>query len=108
MEGRIIHLKSIIENCEITEGGTGGGAVVPGTTVSLRYEGDDDVDKYFFGSIEERGTDLPIISPGSPLGKELTDKRAGDSVRYDPSPRPEGDPSPEEKWLTVEIVAVEG
>src|SRR5215475_1460405 len=44
MEGRIIHLKSIIENHEITEGGDGDGTIVPGTVVSLRYEGDDDAE----------------------------------------------------------------
>ena len=108
MEGRIIHLNRLIENCEINEGGDGSGEVSPGVTVSLRYEGDDDADDYFFGSIEERGTDLPIISPGSPLGTALAGHKAGDTVKYDPSPRPDGDPSPPDGWLTVEIVHVAG
>ena len=106
MEGRIIHLNRIIENAEINEGGDGTGEVSPGCKVSLRYEGDDDADEYFFGSIEERGTDLPIISPGSPLGRAITGHKPGDSVEYDPSARPDGDPTPRDKWLTVEIVAV--
>ncbi len=75
--------------------------------MSLRYEGDDDTEQYLFGSIEERGTDLPIISPGSPLGTALGGHVSGDTVEYDPSARPDGDPSPRDKWLKVEIVAVE-
>ena len=106
MEGRIIHLNRIIENAEITVDGASDGTIVPGTVVSLRYEGDDDAEQYLFGSIEERGTDLPIISPGSPLGTALGGHVAGDTVEYDPSARPDGDPSPREKWLKVEIVAV--
>ena len=108
MEGRIIHLARIIENAEITEGGDGDGTVNSGVVVTLRYDGDDDADQYFFGSIEERGTDLPIISPGSPLGKAINGSKAGDEVEYDPSPRPDGDPTPRDKWLKVEIVAIEG
>jgi len=108
MEGRIIHLARIIENAEITEEGEGDGTITSGSVVSLRYEGDDEPDDYYFGSIEERGTDLPIVSPGSPLGKAIAGLTAGETVTYDPSPRPDGDPSPPEKWLTVEVVAVKG
>src|SRR3954466_6310537 len=56
MEGRTIPLARIIENAEITEGGDGSGEISPGVTVSLRYDGDDDVEQFFYGSIEERGT----------------------------------------------------
>ena len=35
--------------------GTAGEAVEPGCVEELRYEGDDDTDLYFFGSVEERG-----------------------------------------------------
>jgi transcription elongation factor GreA len=53
--------------------------------VALRYDGDDedDVQRYFVGSIEERRGDMPVVSPSAPLGKALLGKRAGDSVEYE-------------------------
>ena len=50
--------------------------------MSLRYEGDDDVERYLVGSIEERRDDLAVISPASPLGQALLGHRAGDQVEY--------------------------
>src|SRR3954471_22914523 len=47
MEGRIIHLTRVLENAEIVEGDDGGAEVVAaGTVVAIRYEGDDDVERY--------------------------------------------------------------
>ena len=66
--------------------------------VSLRYKGDDEVERYLVGSIEERRDDLPVISPASPLGKALMGRSVGDSVDYD-APR---------ATLTVQIVDIEG
>jgi len=96
MEARIRQLASMIENCEIVEG-TDGDVVEPGTTVELRYEGDDDTDTFFYGSVEERGIDHDIISPGSPLGKALVGAKPGDQVDFD---------SPTGATLTVEVVAI--
>ena len=68
MEGRIAHLSQMIENAVIVEDAGGGGdAVGAGSIVSIRYEGDDDVERYLVGSIEERVDDLDVISPTSPL-----------------------------------------
>ena len=70
MEARIRQLASMIENAEIVET-TDGDIVDPGSVVELRYAGDDDTDTYFYGSVEERGIEHDIISPGSPLGQAL-------------------------------------
>ena len=70
--------------------------VAAGVTVRLRYVGDDEVERYFVGSIEERHADLPVISPRSPLGQALMGKRAGDTVTYE---APSGQ-------LAVEVVGV--
>jgi transcription elongation factor GreA len=96
MEARIRQLAAMIENCEIVEG-TDGEVVEPGSVVQLRYEGDDDVDTYFYGSVEERGVDHDIISPGSPLGQALAGSAVGDAVSFD---------SPTGATLTVEVVAI--
>ena len=96
MEARIRQLASMIENCEIVEG-TDGDVVEPGAVVELRYEGDDDSEKYFYGSVEERGLEIDIISPGSPLGKALVGKKPGEQVDFE---------SPTGAVLTVEVVSI--
>ena len=74
-----------------------GDRVEPGCTVDLRYEGDTEAERYFFGSVEERGVEHDIISPGSPLGQALQGKEVGDKVDFE---------SPAGGTLTVEVVAI--
>ena len=85
MEGRIIHLAKIIENAEIVEitADVDNLTVQAGCIVSIQYEGDDDVDKYLIGSIEERREGLTVMSPGSPLGQALTGASKGDTVTFE-------------------------
>src|SRR3974390_2182565 len=70
MEARIRQLQALLKHAVIVEGDQpSDGSVSPGTVVTLRYEGDDDVQGFFVGSIEERpGEDLTVVSPGSPPG----------------------------------------
>ena len=85
MESRIRQLEQMLKNATIVEGGgTGDGTVTHGSVVTLRYEGDDEDDTtdYFVGSIEERPSDLVVVSPGSPLGEALLGHAAGDTVEY--------------------------
>jgi transcription elongation factor GreA len=98
MEGRIIHLSRMVENAEIVEGGDEDGVVSAGCVVSIRYAGDDDVERYLLGSIEEQADGLDVISPGSPLGAALMGRTAGDTVSYE---------TPTGAQLEVEITAVE-
>ena len=96
MEARIRQLADMLENAEIVEG-TDGDIVEPGAVVELRYEGDEDTDTYFYGSVEERGIEYDIITPGSPLGEALVGKAVGDKVEY---------ASPTGATLVVEVVAI--
>ena len=96
MEARIRQLAAMLENAEIVEG-TDGDVVEPGAVVQLRYEGDEDLDTFFYGSVEERGVDHEIITPGSPLGTALVGCKVGDKVEYE---------SPTGATLTVEVVAI--
>ena len=98
MEARIRQLAGMLENAEIVEG-TDGEIVEPGAVVELRYEGDDQPEKFFFGSVEERGVEHDIISPRSPLGTALLGKKPGDKVEFE---------SPTGAVLTVEVVAITG
>jgi transcription elongation factor GreA len=96
MEARIRQLAAMIENAEIVEA-TDGDIVEPGCIVQLRYEGDDDPETYFYGSVEERGLEHDIISPGSPLGQALEGGKVGDKVEF---------ASPTGATLTVEVVSI--
>jgi transcription elongation factor GreA len=97
MEARIRQLQALLENAVIVEGGEQG-TVATGSVVSLRYEGDDEVERYLVGSIEERPDGLPVISPQSPLGQALVGRSPGDTVEYH---APSG-------TLKVEIVSIGG
>jgi transcription elongation factor GreA len=99
MESRIRQLQAMLKSVEIVESGSDDGSISLGSTVTLRYEGDDedDTQTFFVGSIEERQGDLPVVSPSSPLGQVLVGRGAGDSVEY----RAPGG------MLKVHIVAIE-
>lgn len=83
MEGRIAHLSSILEDAEIVEDAGGSDTVTAGSVVALTYEGDDEVETYLVGSIEERRDGLDVISPTSPLGAALMGASKDDTVTYE-------------------------
>ena len=96
MEGRIVHLAKLIENAEIVEVDDSG-AIQAGSVVGLKYEGDDEIEKYLIGSIEEQRDGLTVMSPGSPLGQALMGAEAGQTVTFESPNGP----------LKVEVVSVE-
>lgn len=99
MEARIGQIYGILEDAVIVGGSDGPADVIrTGTTVSLRYEGDDDIDQYLYGSIEEKAGDVDVVSPTSPLGQELGGKKVGDTVSFT---------APNGNLLNVEIVAID-
>ncbi len=83
MEGRIIHLAKLIEDAIIVEASGDGSTVLAGSIVGITYEGEDEVEKYLIGSIEERQGDLIVMSPGSPMGVALIGASLGDTVSYE-------------------------
>ncbi len=84
MEGRILHLSSVLENCEILAE-TLVGVVAPGAVIELRFEGD---------TVTEN---LDVVSPGSPMGQALEGAEVGHTVTYEAGGN----------QLRVEIVAIE-
>jgi transcription elongation factor GreA len=96
MEARIRQLQAMLERAVIVAS-PGDGSVGPGCVVTIRYEGEDEPERYLVGSIEERH-DHEVISVNSPLGKALMGRRAGERVTY---------ATPTGATLTVELVAVE-
>jgi transcription elongation factor GreA len=98
MEGRIRQLTAMLEDAQIVEDEGPTDVVRPGATVALRYEGDDDVERYYLGSIEERQQGVEIISTSSPLGVALLNgAKKGDTVEYE---------TPTGAKIKVEIVDV--
>ena len=84
MEGRIAHLSRMLENAEVVETGMhGADTVQAGCVVGITYEGDDEVEQYLIGSIEEQHDDYDVISPGSPMGEALLGTSVGDTVGYE-------------------------
>lgn len=83
MEARIRHIEHMLGTAVITDAAASSdGSIVAGSVVSIRYEGDDDVERYLIGSIEEKHDDLDVMSPASPLGQALLGARVGDVVEY--------------------------
>jgi transcription elongation factor GreA len=95
MEARIRQLEAMLRDVEVVEE-VKGDAVTVGSVVSLKYVGDDDVERYLVGSIEERREGVTVVSPDSPLGKALLGATPGDKVSYE---APSGQ-------LHVEVVSI--
>jgi transcription elongation factor GreA len=84
MEARIRQLQKTLSEAQIVDrSGTPSESVAPGTVVGIRYEGDDDIERFLVGSIEERHEEHNVVSPGSPLGQALLGRGTGDVVEYE-------------------------
>ena len=85
MEARVRQLQALLKDAVIVEGDAAAeGIVTEGVVVAIRYHGDadDDVTEFFFGSIEERIGDLPVLSPTSPMGEALAGKAPGHTATF--------------------------
>jgi transcription elongation factor GreA len=82
MEARIRQLQATLKKAVVVEDTGSSGAVAAGTVVAIRFEGDDEVERFLVGSIEERHEEHDVVSPGSPLGKALLGRGAGEVVEY--------------------------
>jgi transcription elongation factor GreA len=97
MEARIRQLTQLLASAQIVEDAGSGEEVIPGTVVTLRFEGDDAEERYYVGSIEERREDVTTVSPEAPLGKALIGCRTGETVSYE---------LPNGSKMAVEIVQI--
>jgi len=97
MEARIVHLQRLLLDAEIVaELDEDLNNVVPGSIVSVLYDGEDDPERLLVGSIEEQRDDVAVVSPGSPLGEALLGASVGDRITFE---APGGD-------LMVQVVAI--
>ncbi|MDP9020800.1 MAG: transcription elongation factor GreA [Actinomycetota bacterium] len=97
MEARIRQVSAVLADAVVVdEPSRGGDRVTVGTVVHLRFPGDDDVERFLVGSIEERHDDLEVLSPGSPLGRAVMGAAPGIRRTYEVNGRA----------LEVEIVSI--
>ena len=83
MQGRIQQIQALLEHAEVVDPGDGpADRAAVGSVVDLRFEGDDEVEQFLIGTIEERPDDYDVLSPVSPLGRTLLGARPGDVVRF--------------------------
>ncbi|MDE0928255.1 MAG: transcription elongation factor GreA [Acidimicrobiales bacterium] len=83
MEGRVMHIESVLEDCEIVESPVGPvDEVTTGVIVTVLYEGDDEPERMLVGSIEEQRDDVVVVSPRSPLGEVLLGSSVGQEVTF--------------------------
>lgn len=95
-EGRILQLQQLLRTAQVGEAPTSDGTAGPGMVVTVRFEGDDEDEKFLIGSREENETtDLDVYSSASPLGQALTGAKPGDTVSYE---------TPNGKTLKVTLV----
>ena len=84
MEARISQIKGMLEDAIIVDEAGGDRTIVAaGCVVAIRYEGDDDIERYLIGSIEERHEAYDVISPTSPLGEALLGTAVGAAATYE-------------------------
>ncbi|ASU79918.1 transcription elongation factor GreA [Actinopolyspora erythraea] len=84
LEGRIRQLQELLRNAKVGDVPTESGVARPGSVLTVRFEGEDEEEKFLLANREEGAHgDLEVYSPSSPLGKALLDATEGDVCEYD-------------------------
>ncbi len=81
LEARIRQLTAMLRDAVVGDAPTASGVAGPGMVVEVRYEGDEETERFLIGSREDKA-DIPVYSAKSPLGLALTGAKVGDSVAY--------------------------
>jgi transcription elongation factor GreA len=98
LEARIRQLTQLLRDAKVGDAPATGDTARAGTVVTVRFEEDDEDEKFLLGSREDHIDGLQIYSPSSPLGVAVLGHRAGDVVTY---------LTPRGATMKVTIVAVE-
>ena len=78
-ESRVRQIRAMLENAEIIEADDDA-TVKPGKLVTIKWQGDDELETYLLGLREEKGGEHDVLTPDSPIGKSLVGRTAGDKV----------------------------
>jgi transcription elongation factor GreA len=98
-EARIRQLEDLLRKARVGDAPKTATNAVTGTVITVRFQGDDETEKFLLGSREIAGTtDLTVYSPESALGSAIMGSAPGATVTYQ---------APNGKDITVDVVAVE-
>ncbi len=85
-EGRIRQLDQMLQRAKVGAAPEQAGVVAPGSKVTARFVGDEEVVTFILGSREVAGlddsVDLDVYSPQSPLGTAVNGHAVGDRVTF--------------------------
>ncbi|MGV9824326.1 MULTISPECIES: transcription elongation factor GreA [unclassified Gordonia (in: high G+C Gram-positive bacteria)] len=84
-EARIRQLQELLNNAKVGEAPTQSGVALPGSVVTVYYDGDKSDEETFLIATREEGAqggNLENYSPSSPLGSALIDAKVGDTREY--------------------------
>jgi transcription elongation factor GreA len=99
LEARIRQLTVLLRDAKVGEAPTTSGVAGPGMVVEVRFEGDDEPERFLIGSREDNthgDEGLEVYSAQSPLGLALTGAKIGETVEYT---------LPNGKQMKVEVLA---
>ena len=83
-EARIRHLQELLRAAKVGEAPGERRLAEPGKVLTVRYEGDDEDEKFLLATREEGAEgDLDVYSPESPLGRALLGAKEGEAREYE-------------------------
>ena len=98
-EARIRQLEDLLRKAKVGNAPTTATHAATGTVITIRFQGDDETEKFLLGSREIVGTTgLQVYSPESALGSAIMGAAPGVTVTYQ---------APNGRDITVDVVAVE-
>jgi transcription elongation factor GreA len=98
-EARIRQLEDLLRKARVGDAPKTATTAVTGTVITIKFQGEDETEKFLLGSREIAGTtELTVYSPESALGAAIMGKAPGATVTYQ---------APNGRDITVDVVAVE-
>jgi transcription elongation factor GreA len=95
-EARIRQLEGLLREAKVGQPPTQSTTAGPGMIVTVRFDGDDELETFLVGSREIGATtDLQVYSSESAMGRAITGRNVGESVSY---------AAPNGRRITVDIV----
>ena len=84
LEARVRQLQELLRTAKVGDVPTQSGVAQPGSVLTVRFDGEDEIEKFLLANREEGAHgELEVYSPSSPLGQALLDAKDGDTREYD-------------------------
>lgn len=84
VESRIRQLQELLRTAKVGDVPTESGVARPGSVLTVRFDDEDDEEKFLLANREEGAHgELEVYSPSSPLGQALLDAKEGETREYE-------------------------